>query len=95
MTAVYGNGRLVLSGPLTVDTVPMLVEQVKRLQSKFANNLEVDLAATANNDTAGLAWLINFKAAITQSGGQLKVVNTPSSLMKLSRLSDAHRVLDI
>jgi ABC-type transporter Mla MlaB component len=91
----FSNNILSLKGHLTMASVPLLEKQVSALRKQFKDPLTIDLSETDHNDTAGLAWLINTKAELLRDKITIKVENVPESLKKLSRLSDADKILAI
>ena len=82
-------------GSLTIESVPAIDKLAQQYQKQLGKLVKFDLADASNNDTAGLAWLINFKAGLKKSGKALQLINVPDSLKKLSKLSDADKLLEI
>lgn len=76
-----------------METVPLLEKQITKLIMQFKDPLTIDLAQTDHNDTAGLALLINLKAELLKINVGILIDNAPESLKKLSRLSDADKIL--
>lgn len=95
VTLSYSDNVLSLQGHLTMESVPALQKQLAAVKKDFGKVVTVDLSKTQHNDTAGLAWLINLKADLVRDKMQLIVENAPESLKKLSRLSDADKILSI
>lgn len=95
VTLTYSEDVLSLQGHLTMGSVPALQKQAQAIKKRFGKVVTVDLSGTEHNDTAGLAWLINLKAELMRDKVQLIVENVPESLKKLSRLSDADKILSI
>ncbi|MFC3649779.1 STAS domain-containing protein [Planctobacterium marinum] len=95
ITLTYHEGCLKPEGSLTIESVPCADKQIVPLLSQFNEVVKLDLAAAENNDTAGLAWLINLKANLKKSGKSLQLLNVPNALKKLSKLSDADKLLEI
>jgi ABC-type transporter Mla MlaB component len=91
----YSDNRLSLKGHLTMESVPSLDKRLLSYRKQFNDPLTIDLAQTDHNDTAGLAWLINVKAELIKKNITIKVENAPESLKKLSRLSDADKILGL
>jgi len=89
----FTDNTLVLKGHLTMETVPLLQKQITKLSTQFKDPLTIDLAQTDHNDTAGLALLINLKAELIKVKVAIVIDNAPESLKKLSRLSDADKIL--
>lgn len=95
VTLSFADDVLSLQGHLTMASVPALQKQLASAKKHFGKVVTVDLKNTDHNDTAGLAWLINLKAELMGDKIQVIVENVPESLKKLSRLSDADKILAI
>lgn len=91
----FSDNVLFLKGHLTMGSVPCLSKKIASFSDRFAKEVIIDLAQTDGNDTAGLAWLVNMKADLRKKGISLVLENVPQSLRKLSRLSDADKILSI
>ena len=89
----FTDNTLVLKGHLSMETVPLLEKQITKLSTQFNDPLTIDLRHTDHNDTAGLALLINLKAELLKVKVSIVIDNAPESLKKLSRLSDADKIL--
>ena len=91
----FSRNTLYLQGHLTVETMPIAEEKFSKLEEQFNESLTIDLAKADRIDTACLAWLINVKSRLHRNNITIKVQNASESLKKLSRLSDADKVLAI
>lgn len=75
---------LLLSGRLTMSTVPALYET--GLQHLAAQDLQVDLAKVEAVDSAAVSMLLGWMRAAQKNGHNLRVVNMPAALMSLAHL---------
>jgi len=75
-----------LTGPLTLDTVPALHARSRAWFSQRAQ-LELDLSAISQTDSAGLALLVTWLSEASASGGSLRFVSPPESLSALVRIN--------
>lgn len=57
--------------------------------------LNLDLAAIVDVDSAGLAWLINMQRDCNQQQIALRLINLPQNLAKLAKISDVDRFLPV
>lgn len=78
-----------------METVPDAERQLCALRSKLNSSFEVDLADIDTADTAGIAMLINLKARYDKNNSVVGLINASESLKKLSKLSDADKLLQI
>lgn len=95
VTLNFDDGVITPAGNLTIESVPAIDKQLRALWSQFDKQVVIDLSKAANNDTAGLAWLINLKASLNQQDISFTLQHVPDSLKKLSKLSDADTLLEI
>lgn len=81
-----------LTGPLTFDTVPQLVQQGRQL---FANgkSVELDLAAVERSDSAGLALLVSWVRLAQRQGSEIAFLNVPEQLLGLARVGGVEQIL--
>ena len=90
--AEKGEGRCAISGALTFETAPWLWQQLRE-GSWLGRAREADLSGVSNSDSAGLALLIAWRAAVVTAGGGLKFQSVPERLLALARLTDAEALL--
>lgn len=83
MTTVE-DGCIVLSGGLTMDTVPALFET--GLQHLASKNLQVDFSKVETVDSAAVGMLLGWARAARRSQRDLHVINPPEDLLSLARL---------
>ena len=78
------DGRLVVSGRLTIATVPSLFETGLR---HLANeNLVVDLSQVDAVDSAAVSMLLGWLRAAQRNQHDLRVTGLPDDLLSLARL---------
>lgn len=76
--------RLVLSGRLTMSTVPALYES--GLQQLAGEDLLVDMAQVEAVDSAAVSMLLGWSRAVQAKQRSLRVVNLPDDLLSLAHL---------
>lgn len=59
------------------------------------NKIRLDLANIKNVDTAGLAWLVHLTKFCKVNKFGLTIVNTPSSIINLAKLSNLESTLPL
>jgi anti-anti-sigma factor len=86
--------RLVLEGPLNLSTVPALASRgIERLAS--GATAVVDLAATTDIDSSGVALILEWTRECARLGRQLRVVNAPDAVAKLADLYGVSNLLPL
>lgn len=86
MSVALRDGRLAVSGPVTLQNVGALVARGDALVRDGARC--VDLAGMAEVDSAALAMLLHWIRTARGAHGALAVENAPESLRSLARLYD-------
>src|SRR5690606_26556132 len=87
-----GQGHCVLSGPLTLASVPWLWKGLET-PGLLADAREADLSGVHAADSAGLALLMAWKAHSLKLGGRLSFSGVPQNLLALAALTDAQAML--
>lgn len=82
-----------IDGDLTVETVPQLYPEGRRLIEQSPGGLQMDLAGVARADSGGLALLVDWLATATQQGRSLRYVNLPQTVLALAGLSEVSSLL--
>jgi phospholipid transport system transporter-binding protein len=90
--AEKGDGRCAISGALTFETAPWLWKQLRE-GAWLGKAREADLSGISDSDSAGLALLITWRAAVGAEGGVLRFESVPERLLALARLTDAEALL--
>jgi phospholipid transport system transporter-binding protein len=80
--------RLVVSGPVTMDSVPALLAAGAALLDRVR---AVDLGAAAPLDSASVALVLAWQRAAASSGRTLVVENAPAAFENLARLYGVSR----
>ena len=82
---------MVLSGRLTMSTVPALYES--GLQHLSAEDLLVDFSKVEAVDSAAVSMLLAWSRAAQSKKRSLRVVNLPDDLMSLAKLYGVDEML--
>jgi phospholipid transport system transporter-binding protein len=85
------GGRLLVSGGLTMDTVPALFAE--GLPYLTQENLVLDFAQIVAVDSSAVSLLLGWLRAAQQKNCELRVVNLPSSLSSLASLYGVSEML--
>lgn len=89
-----GGGRYALSGELDLDNVAALLAEGERAFRGQAA-VEVDLGGVTTSDSAGLALLLEWVAAVRSAGGQLHYRALPPQLAAIARLGGVADLLPV
>ncbi len=90
--ADQGQGRCVLSGPLTIESAPWLWKELSGT-GLLSTARVADLTGVTESDSAGLALLMTWKAQCRREGGDLAFHGVPQRLLALAALTDAQGLL--
>lgn len=86
------SGQILLSGELSFETAPHLLEQGYRvLRDNFDANF--DLSAVSHTDSAGLALIIAWCRFAKQNSGRPRFIHIPEALCSLMRVTNVETVL--
>jgi phospholipid transport system transporter-binding protein len=55
----------------------------------------IDLSGVGLADSAGLALLLELQAMARRQGHRLHIINTPDNLLRLAKLCEADRLMEI
>jgi phospholipid transport system transporter-binding protein len=86
-------GTLRVSGAISFANAARALTQVP--QAPRAGAMEIDLSALENSDSATLAVLIAWAAAVKQRGATLRYRRAPQGLRNLARLCDVEGLLGL
>ena len=78
------DGRLVIHGPLTIETVPSLFE--KGLQHLANEDFLVDFSKVEAVDSAAVSLLLGWSRAAQRAQHVLRITNLPDDLLSLAHL---------
>ena len=91
---VTAPGRFAARGTLTfANARSARSEGLHVLRTATARDLEVDCGGIAHSDSAGLAVLLDWLAAMKQEGRPLRFENLPSGLLAVARISGVDQML--
>lgn len=85
------NGSLMLSGRLTMSTVPALYET--GLKHLATEDLLVDFAKVEAVDSAAVSMLLGWSRAAQRNNRSLRVANMPDDLLSLAHLYGVDQML--
>jgi phospholipid transport system transporter-binding protein len=88
------DGRFVLSGVVSFETVP---ELARKADSLFDHNgpLVVDLREVTHSDSAGVALLVEWVAEATRHHQEIRYLNIPSQMLAIARVSSLDHILPL
>ena len=92
-----GDGSLLLSGELSMATVPELLEQLST-QGALRNaegEILIDLQGVERADSAGLALLIEWQRLAGQQQKSIRFCNIPAQMLAIARLSGVDELLSL
>lgn len=88
------DGRLRVSGELSMNTVPELLKQ-GHLQGGSDGDIHVDLRDVERADSAGVALLIEWQRAANRQQRTIRFQNIPSQMLAIARLSGVDELLSL
>ena len=68
-------------------------EGLHALRGSSARELEVDCSGIARSDSAGMAVLLDWMAAMKKEGRPLRFANLPAGLLAVARISGVEQML--
>jgi phospholipid transport system transporter-binding protein len=89
------DGTVHLGGEMNFVSAPGLYQE---LESRFTANgsiLNIDLAGINHADSSGLALLLEWQAMAHKFDRSLHITNAPASLLRLAKLCEADKLMDI
>jgi phospholipid transport system transporter-binding protein len=88
-----GAGRWMIQGTLDFSTVPAVWHELEKLV-KTGGELTVSLGGVTQTNSAGLVMLVEARDQARRSGCRLNLVELPSELMALARMSRCDALLN-
>lgn len=87
-----GDGRFELSGEMSFGTVDRIL---RRSESAFRSHqrVEVDFGGVDKADSAGLALLLEWKAAARRNSHLIDYVAIPASVLAIAQTTDVEHLL--
>lgn len=92
--AVAEDGRLLLSGELSMSTVPELLKQ-DCFQPAAEGEIRIDLQAVQRADSAGVALLIEWQRAAHQQQRSISFHGIPAQMLAIAQLSGVDELLSL
>jgi phospholipid transport system transporter-binding protein len=89
-----GNGRFVLHGELSFNTVPGLLASTRNLVGEI-REVTIDLGGVEHSDSAGVALLIEWLREVRCAGYTVTFVNIPSQMLAIARASSIDSILPL
>ena len=80
------DGVVRIDGELTVETVPQLYRDGRRLIEQSTGELRLDLAGVTRGDSGGLALMVDWLAEAARLGKSLRFSNLPDEIQALAGL---------
>lgn len=90
--AVRADGVLAVSGVLTFDTVPGVLERTAPLVGAAAT---IDLAGVDRADSAGLALMVEWLRRARAAGRALEFTQIPEQVREIIRVNGLSRAFDV
>ncbi|MGB5102641.1 MAG: STAS domain-containing protein [Steroidobacteraceae bacterium] len=90
--AADGDGRLQATGDLTFTTAAAALNDGLRLLQRNGTWV-VDLSAVTSGDSAGVAVLVEWIAAVRKAGGSIRYANVPAQMRAIARIADLEDLL--
>jgi phospholipid transport system transporter-binding protein len=87
-----GTGRCAVTGVLTLETAPVLWQQLQAA-GLLGSAGEADLSGVTDADSAGLALLVAWRGYRLAAGGNLGFSGVPARVLALARLTSAEAAL--
>lgn len=88
------DGRLVLSGELSYETVVRVRGEAESLL-EGAESIQVDLQDISRSDSAGLALLVDWMRTAKRLGKAIQFLNIPQQMLAIARVSGLDEVLPL
>jgi phospholipid transport system transporter-binding protein len=87
-----GEGAVRLRGVLTLETAPALWKELTS-SGLISSARSVELGALEDTDSAGLALLLTWRAAVLAQNSDLKFRSPPARLVALAKLTEIEDLL--
>jgi phospholipid transport system transporter-binding protein len=87
--------QFLISGELTMQSVPALAETARTLLAQAQGELEVDLSGVSRADSAAIALLIDIQRQARRRKCGIRFRHLPEQLSQILRLSELHEILPI
>ena len=87
-------GRVEVHGELSFDTVPALVEPMRKILAE-RDHVAVDLAAVSRGDSAGVALLVEWMNLAERLQKSIAFLNIPQQMLSIARVSSLDQMLPL
>lgn len=88
---IADDGRLLLSGEMSMATVPALLDQAHWQQGDA--EVRIDLQGVERADSAGVALLVEWQRVAARQQQTICFQNIPSQMLAIARLSGVDELL--
>ena len=89
------DGTVHLSGEMNFVSTPRIYRELESRFTVSGSALNIDLAGVRHADSSGLALLIEWQAMVNRLDRQLHITNAPANLLRLAKLCEADKLMDI
>lgn len=89
------NQQFLISGELTMQSVPVLAETARALLAQAQGDLEVDLSGVSRADSAAIALMIDLQRQARRRNNGIRFLHLPEQLSQILHLSELHEILPI
>jgi phospholipid transport system transporter-binding protein len=89
------NGTIHLDGDMNFVSTPLLFRELENRFADINSIRNIDLAGIKHADSSGLALLLEWQAMARKLEHSLHISNAPSSLLRLAKLCEADKLLNI
>ena len=91
-----GDGTTVhLEGEMNFASTPGMYKDLEHRFTSGDSVLNIDLAGIRHADSSGLALLLEWQAMAHKLDRRLHITNAPENLLRLAKLCEADKLLDI
>lgn len=91
-----GRAELELEGAVNFETVPALRKKIFRIaKNPRVAEVDVDLSAVGEINTAGIAMLVELMRILSKRGGKLKLVGASERVRRIIHLSRLDRLFEL
>jgi phospholipid transport system transporter-binding protein len=89
------DGTVHLGGEMNFVSTPGIYRELEGRFKSSDSALIIDLAGINHADSSGLALLLEWQAMAHKLDRRLHITNAPASLLRLAKLCEADKLLDI
>ncbi len=89
------DGTVHLGGEMNFASTPDLYRELESRFTEEGTIRNIDLAGINHVDSSGLALLLEWQAMAHKLDRSLHITNAPASLLRLAKLCEADKLLDI